>query len=282
MRFYKNVPMFLFAILCLGCQPGQPDIYEISEEAPVISVKIIEQRNIDKEYGRHKRYKRLEKIIEVKFQLVADPAPKSDLLIYLKVPASEYYSSGYFLTQKEAGGIYGWTIIPTGETSSKVFMQTGSVNSHRYVVVEPIPIISIVGEDDVVDTDELSENWGRRTLEDQLIPEGFRFPYYNVAEDFTTLYRPQDVAKIINVDPPNLSELNGRYYVIVTFDTPPELPKVNGTLLKKAIGEEGGTVFSVQIPREPRPFTYKFKLSWGSKTLGTAGEKYFYYTMEDW
>ena len=273
MRFYKSVPMFLFAILCLGCQQ---DIYEISEEAPVISVKIIEQRNIVKE---NKSDFMVEDLIEIKFQLVADPAPKSDLLIYLKVPASEYYSSGYFLTQKEAGGIYGWTIIPTGETSSKVFMQTGSVNSHRYVVVEPIPTISVVGEGDIVDTDELSENWGRRTLEGQLIPEGFRFPYYKVAEPSVTLYRPGK-AKIISLDPPNESKFDYLdLYITVTFDQPPEFPKVNGTLLKKEIGEGDGTVFKINIPREPRPFHYHFTISWGSEVVGTKGEKKCHYRI---
>ena len=275
MRFYRTVSLFFFAILCLGCQPETDiyDIYEISDEAPVISVKKIEQRNIAKEYEWHKR---LEKIIEVKFQLVADPAPKSDLLVYLKVPASGYYYSDYGFKAAEGRGFSGWTIIPTGETSSKVFTQNISVNSHRYVVVEPIPIISVVGTDNIVDTDKLSEDWGRRTLEDQLIPEGFRFPYYNVAEEFTTLYRPQGVANIINVDRPNGSDLD-RFYVTVTFDAPPEFLKVNDKLLIHKNGD--GTVFSVQIPLDPRPFLYEFKLSWGDETLGTAGEQDFYYTM---
>ena len=258
MRFYKSVPMFLFAILCLGCQP---DIYEISEEAPVISVKIIEQRNIVKENNWDSM---LEDLIEIKFQLVADPAPKSELLVFLD---SEYRDS------------YGWTIIRTGETSSKVFTQTISVNSYRYVVVEPIPIISVVGEDDIVDTDELSKFWGRRTLEDQLIPEGFRFPYYKAAEPFVTLYRPGK-AKIISLDPPNVSEIRYWKSITVTFDQPPEFPigdKMADELLKKAKGD--GTVFKINIPREPRPFDYNFTISWGSEVVGTKGEKKCHYRI---
>ena len=259
MRFYKSVPMFLFAILCLGCQP---DIYEISEEAPVISVKIIEQRNIVKE---NKSDFMVEDLIEIKFQLVADPAPKSELLVFLD---SEYRDS------------YGWTIIRTGETSSKVFTQTISVNSYRYVVVEPIPTISVVGEGDIVDTDELSENWGRRTLEGQSIPEGFRFPYYKVAEPSVTLYRPGK-AKIISLDPPNESKFDyWDLYITVTFDQPPEFPKVNGTLLKKAIGEGDGTVFRINVPthRIP-PFDYNFTISWGDEVVGTKGEKKCHYRI---
>ena len=278
MRFYKSVPMFLFAILCLGCQPGQPDIYEISEEAPVISVKIIEQRNIVKENNWDSM---LEDLIEIKFQLVADPAPKSDLLVSLNVPMYKFYPSeapaNYY--PSEDGDSSGWTIIRTGETSSKVFTQTISVNSYRYVVVEPIPIISVVGEDDIVDTDELSKFWGRRTLEDQLIPEGFRFPYYKAAEPFVTLYRPGK-AKIISLDPPNVSEIRYWKSITVTFDQPPEFPigdKMADELLKKAKGD--GTVFKINIPREPRPFDYNFTISWGSEVVGTKGEKKCHYRI---
>ena len=276
MRFYKSVPMFLFAILCLGCQP---DIYEISEEAPVISVKIIEQRNIVKE---NKSDFMVEDLIEIKFQLVADPAPKSDLLVSLNVPMYKFYPSeapaNYY--PSEDGDSSGWTIIRTGETSSKVFTQTISVNSYRYVVVEPIPTISVVGEGDIVDTDELSENWGRRTLEGQSIPEGFRFPYYKVAEPSVTLYRPGK-AKIISLDPPNESKFDyWDLYITVTFDQPPEFPKVNGTLLKKAIGEGDGTVFRINVPthRIP-PFDYNFTISWGDEVVGTKGEKKCHYRI---
>ena len=98
MRLCRTVSIFFFAILFLGCQA---DVFKVSDKAPTISIKKIEERKIlidDKV---------LTDDIVITIQLVADRAPKTDLLVLLDVFAID------ILLGKS--GVRGWATIPQGK-----------------------------------------------------------------------------------------------------------------------------------------------------------------------
>lgn len=279
--------MFFFAILFLGCQA---DIYEISDEAPVISIKKIKERKV------------IIDDIEITIQLVADRAPKTDLLVLLNVFTET--DKGVFM---DKSGFRRWATIPKGKKSSIMFSQKMRINSYGYAVLEPIPTISVVGQGEVINMGKLSNFWGDKTLEDQLIPNGFQFPYYRVATpEMMKLYRP-GIAKIIRVVPPNGSEVDWKSKelspdlkpeIMIIFDKPPEHPKVRvdghdsfffklWTVLPNhpefKDNYEAGNVFSQSV--KDSHFTgnlevYRFTVKWGHEDVGTASQHEFEYTLK--
>ena len=287
MRLCRTVSIFFFAILFLGCQA---DVFKVSDKVPTISIKKIEERKV------------LIDDIEITIQLVADRAPKTDLLVLLNVS-----------TETHTG--IGWATIPQGKKSSIVFSQDVSINSYGYASISPIPTVSVVGKGEVINMDRLSNSWGDKTLEGQLIPRGFQFPYYRVATPAMILYRP-GIAKIISVDPPNGSEVDWKSKefspdlkteITIIFDKPPEHPKVRveghkpyfsklwavfmPTIIKDIDGvgkvlshnDEVGKVFSKSV--EDSHFrgnleVYRFTVKWGHEDVGTARQQEFEYKLK--
>ena len=290
MRLCRTVSIFFFAILFLGCQA---DVFKVSDKAPTISIKKIGES------------KRLDYIL-ITIQLVADRAPKTDLLVLIDV----------FAIDRSLGksGVRGWATIPQGKKSSIVFSQLVKINSYGYASIEPIPTVSVVGKGEVINMDKLSNFWGDKTLEDQLIPRGFQFPYYRVATPAMELHRP-GIAKIISVDPPNGSEVDWKSKefspdlkteITIIFDKPPEHPKVRveghkpyfsklwpvfnfkdkdidgfGKVLSHNDGF--GKVFSKSV--EDSHFrgnleVYRFTVKWGHEDAGTARQQEFEYKLK--
>ena len=285
MRLCRRVSIFFFAILFIGCQA---DVFKVSDKAPTISIKKIEERRgiLDD--------------IEITIQLVADRAPKTDLLVFLDVFAIDHL----YIEKKR--GVRGWATIPQGKKSSIVFSQYVSINSYGYASIEPIPTVSVVGKGEVINMDKLSNFWGDKTLEDQLIPRGFQFPYYRVATPAMKLYRP-GIAKIISVDPPNGSEVDWKSKelspdlkpeITIIFDNPPEHPEVRVDGHRRYFSHlwpvmpyssgfkdnyEAGKVFSQSV--EDSHFTgnlevYRFTVKWGHENVGTASQQEFEYKLK--
>ena len=285
MRLCRTVSIFFFAILFLGCQA---DVFKVSDKAPTISIKKIGES------------KRLDYIL-ITIQLVADRAPKTDLLVLIDVFAID------LLLGKR--GVRGWATIPQGKKSSIVFSQFVKINSYGYASIEPIPTVSVVGKGEVINMDKLSNFWGDKTLEDQLIPRGFQFPYYRVATPAMELHRP-GIAKIISVDPPNGSEVDWKskelfpdLKITIIFDNPPEHPKLRvddhdssfshlWPVMSYEPGfkdnDEVGNVFSKSV--EDSHFrgnlfwgnleVYRFTVKWGHEDVGTASQQEFEYKLK--
>ena len=282
MRLCRTVSNFFFAILFIGCQA---DVFKVSDKAPTISIKKIEES------------KRLDDIV-ITIQLVADRAPKTDLLVLLDVLAIDSLLG--------KSGARGWATIPKGKKNSIMFSKRMKINSYGYAFIEPIPTVSVVGKGEVINMDKLSNSWGDKTLEDQLIPRGFQFPYYRVATPAMNmiLYRP-GIAKIISVDPPNGSEVDWKSKefspdlkteITIIFDKPPEHPKVRVDGHKpyfldllpvfsfKDKDIDGvGKVFSESV--EDSHFrgnleVYRFTVKWGHEDVGTARQQEFEYKLK--
>ena len=170
-----------------------------------------------------------------------------------------------------------------------------------YVYIDPLPTVSIVGEGEVIDQESLEYHWNRYTLDKQKIPEGFRFPVYDVGDipisdryeierlQTLRLYQPGP-AKIIRVDPPNgsliIDRISSDAYphlkseITVTFDTPPFCP-----IIQTQYGDTRavGTTFTVAAPWSGRQtshlrFTVKWGM-WGDTVIGAAGSETFEYPV---
>ena len=278
MRICRMVSFFFFSILFLGCQTDENAAFKVSDNAPAISIEIVDEREIN---DITKKY--------ITFRLVANRAPKTDLLILLRVSVDPCKT---FLGKNSAG----WATIPKGEKNSKVFSQDMYFHSYRYAYVDPIPTVSVVGEGEIVDP-RLSSFWNEKTLEGQYIPTGFQFPYYKVATPTVLLYRPGK-AKIISVDPPNGSEIVAtdseelfpglKSEITITFDNPPECPekRENDDLFTFSLFPDwrsrdikAGTVFKIRVPDDSVE-TYRLTISWGHEDVGTASQHEFEYTLK--
>ena len=278
MQLCRAVSIFFFAILLLGCD--KDTVFKVSDKAPVISIKKVGNESF------------ILNTVEMSIQLVADRAPKTDLLVFLNVSTK----GSTIAWENEERGFTGWATIPKGKKASKVFSQAIELNSYCYVYISPIPTVSVVGEGEVIDLRKLSSAWGRKTLEDQLIPSGFQFPYYRVATPKVKLYRPGK-AKIISVDPPNGSEIAGwdsrerfpdlKSEITIAFDKPPEFPKRKGhhttytmPLSAEYVDEDNkrGTIFMNSVHNNFIE-VYRFTVSWGSEDIGTADQQEFEYKV---
>ena len=284
MRLCGRVLIFFSVILFIGCQADEDAAFKVSNKAPVISIEIVGDKII-KGYVESKK--------EVTFKLVANRAPKTDLLILLRVSADPCEP----LRRKESG-LAGWATIPKGKKSSRAFSQEIELHSYCYAFVDPIPTVSVVGEGEIVDQHRLSSFWGDKTLKDQRIPIGFQFPYYKVAMPLLKLYRPGN-AKIISIDPPDGSEIAAsdseelfpelKSDITIIFDNPPECPRIREsddpyTLpLSPAMSFElpsnikTGTAFKIRVIRSEMS---RFRVSWGHETVGTASQQEFEYKVK--
>ena len=102
-------------------------------------------------------------LIEFSWRLNATPAPKTDLAVAV-----------------ERDFRPDWVIIPKSKNNSETF----NVNT-RYttrIVVEPLPMVSIVGKGLVIDLDELQRTLPDESLGGHRIPADFDFPLYNVGD----------------------------------------------------------------------------------------------------
>ena len=271
MKFYRIAVFFLCGIVLLGCGADEEAAYEAGyDKAPVVSIeKVGQEMNEDGE------------TMEITVKVVSDRAPKNDLLVDMYIESWE--------CDDFHGKIEGWATIPKGKKSSNEYSLSGSINAPWFAGVVPLPTVSVVGEGEVINKEKLEYSWGNYTLDDQKIPEGYEFAYYEVAESSTSyLYRPGK-AKIVSVDPPNGTLLiesgwgspdkfpHMKSEVTITFDKPPECPVL--FLWDRHYYKQGTTIvvdapFSGSITP-----TLRFAVEWGDSEDGTAGEQSFVYPV---
>ena len=290
MKTLRFTSIWIFCFLLIGCGADEEAAYELdSDNIPVVT---IEKVQVDGETIDADKY------VKVAFKVVSDIAPKNDLLVDIVYNGSICRDHDH----AHEGDLAGWTTIPKGEKSSKVYSRDVYVHGYSYVSIRPLPTVSIVGEGEVIDEEALEKYWGDYTLDEQKIPEGFRFPIYEVGdiptsdlfewEDFqaTYLYRPGP-AKIISVDPPNgsliVDKISEDTYphlkseITITFDTPPECPLIDGNTWRWIVDAPGGPVtFRQPNPSNGRrtPFL-RFTIMWGDSDYGTAGSQTFEYPV---
>lgn len=103
---------------------------------------------------------KLEEGEKVWWRLNADPAPKTDLAVWMK--GSE------------------WVIIPKSKNNSEVFDNT--FHFSREISIESLPMVSVVGTGLVVDLELLQKDLPAESLGGHRIPKDFDFPLYNVGK----------------------------------------------------------------------------------------------------
>ena len=238
--------LFLLVLMLLvACGADEEAAFEVSDKVPVISVK---KGSIEIDRG----------IVNATYSIVADTAPKTDLLVSIQTFNSGAFRSG-------SGGDpgyscdghaeYYWVTIPEGKKESQEIKIPGriqSVNGAITVLIEPLPIVSIVGQGDVIDQDTLREWYGGDfTKDDKRIPDNHTFAYYEPADDESVyLYYPKK-AKIVDIQPPDGSFLlDSEREFVVTFDVPPYCPKAStfsrGDITSVSANGDG-TVFTIRF-----------------------------------
>lgn len=187
-------------LLCVGCSEDVETPFDISEKAPVISIKALSSE-ISFNDGE----------IHATFKLVADPAPQKDLVVLIDFYIGDFWTDYY--DASDSGCVGGKTSlkgvsIPKGKKESNAITYSeryiflfGDGHGERTslsVRVIPLPVIDVVGEGTVVDNDRLLSYFdGRKTYDGKHIPEAYMFPYYEPAQtDYTVIYRAEDVDEV--------------------------------------------------------------------------------------
>ena len=289
MTFYRSVVLLFLGVAFIGCGADEETAYELdSDKTPVVTLEKvpIDDDTENREYV-------------VAFKVVSDIAPKNDLLV--SIVDAEWVYHEHEDHRYRFANYTGWATIPKGKKSSRVYEREVYRYSVSYVYIHALPTVSIVGEGEVIDQESLEKHWNRYTLDEQKIPEGFRFPVYEVGDIPTSdrheigerqallLYQPGP-AKIIGVDPPNgsliIDQISANAYphlkseITVTFDRPPFCP-----ILRDHWGdtEAVGTTFTVAAPWSGRLSTHlRFTVTWGvwgDTVIGAAGSETFEYSV---
>ena len=273
-NFFSLLLVVFLGISLIGCGADEEAAFEVSDKAPTVRIEKVGHEIID----------RRDPVVAT-YKVVADTEPKTDMLVKVAIsgkrwqfnnshrPCKSYYWDDY------------WVTIPKGKKESQGIQAPNflfSGNSYMAAEVVPLPIVSIVGEGEVIDQQSLQNEYGGSETEDgQKIPENFVFPYYEADTKKVTLYRPKK-AKIVNTDPPPGDFVHQWGEIIITFDTFPECPR--STSLDAGLAG-GGSEFDIGLS----PFNFglargEFKLisltfSWGSEEAGTAASQSFEYKV---
>ena len=244
MKFYRIAWICFFGIAFLGC--GNDPIGKVSDKAPIVSIEKLSEKPVDKFHR------------EISFKLIADLAPKTELLVILDTNMEGYShmssaNRGCYFT-----GVAGdnWALIPKGTKESQTFSIRVDLNGFASVEINPIPTISIVGaEGEFVDKKKMDDllSSSDLILNGSRIPEDFEFPYYKVGDPSKLiLYRSKD-AKIVGMDPPEGTQLKANMPITITFDTPPKCPSytfVRGLDFRLTLTRLSPTTFRVNAPLE--------------------------------
>ena len=263
--------MFVF----FGCGADEEAPFEVSEKAPVVSVEKVGQEITGT-------------LVTATYKVVADAAPKNDLLVNVFVTRWDY-DFGTDPCEFFRNYYNPWVTIPKGKKESQeIQAESVSLNAYMYAEIEPLPIISVVGEGEVIDQQSLQNEYGGDgTADGKKIPENFVFPYYEVSRKnaIVVLYQPGK-AQIINIDPPPGSFVPLLSEIKLTFDAPPECPGASwGTERAKALGRNGsnGTEFYIIVPYRNIRFEHfkpvSLTISWGKEKAGTAASESFEYKL---
>lgn len=162
---------------------------EVGGRIPTITIEKIRSEEAD---GR----------TEVWWRLNADPAPKTDLAVWME-------------------GISEWVIIPKSKNNSEVFNNTFHFN--REISIESLPIVSVVGRGRVVDLELLQKDLPDESLGGHRIPVDFDFPVYNVGDPSRILVEVElpPNAALISATPASGSLIARNSVISVTFDNDP-------------------------------------------------------------
>ena len=256
--FCRIVILFLLGTVFFSC--GADDPASVSDKAPVISLKKLREERLENEQSQ-----------EVSFKVVADRAPKTDLIVHVSfanyLPRWGKHDPEWGCSNMYRDGTYEhWIVIAKGKKSSQEISARIDLNGLAFFRINPLPTIEVVGEGTILKIEgALEYGWGKETLDRQTIPEGFEFAYYEVGEPSELSYGFQD-SKIIRVDPPNGSVIEEFSPIKILFDTPPACPYIkvkdgwlDGGLKRVSITEfENTAPLSILGPR-----TYRFLLIWG-------------------
>ena len=292
--------LMVLCVLLMSCGADEEAAFEVNnDKAPVISIEKISQE-IDEDR------------VTVSFKIVADTQRNNDIVVRFSDGDTTWANGrfGYGCTWSVINTVEGefdsddfrggkWIMIPMGKKESKPVDRSCHINSHMTAVIRPLPIITVVGEGDVIDQ-EFLQNTSLSTEHDENIPKGYVFPWYEVADTKSkSLYVPK-AAKIISVHPPSGSELRrGRFadspVVEITFDTVPECPTILGFSraserihgpLPSSHPEQIGTTFYVKMNGSyfdifhlPVAEKLDFTIDWGSEKAGTGDSQSFEYTL---
>ena len=220
--------LLLATLIFFGCGGDEEDetvVEEVSNKTPVISVEKIRE-NPDPEDEMHR---------EVWFKFTADPAPRKEMLVSFEVVIDEYpirFGSEWCYTS----GKEEWANISKGKTESEELSISIDANGSGQIEILPIPTVDIVGEGKKVDMDKLEYQWGDYTIDDQRIPDGFQFPYYEVGETYEViLYDIAEDVEIVSIDPPPGSTVKRETDITITFSSPPYCPAKRYTLFDRLI-----------------------------------------------
>ena len=279
MKMYSvGLLLSFYVIAFLGCGADEEAAFEVSDKAPVVSVE-----KLGDKLGQKIAYSRDDNTqVVVMYKVVADTAPKTDLLVNMYISGKFYRLSN---TCKYSSDSF-WVTIPKGKKESQEFEYKGwALNGYIAAGIEPLPVVSIVGEGEVIDQQSLQGEYGGRFTEDkQRIPEDFVFPYYEVANSESILLYRAKAANIISVDPPNGSSVTEFSDVTITFDTPPECPNLI-TNLRESFMYGGGTTFTLKVGYLPGGIlsgvgrAYDFTIRWGDEEAGTDASQKFRYII---
>ena len=142
---------------------------------------------------------------EVWWRLNADPAPKTDLAVAVR-------SNGF-----------NWVIIPKSKNNSETFNMGFFADTQ--IVVEPLPMVSIVGKGLVVDLEELQKRLPDESLGGHRIPADFDFPLYKVGDLSHILVEGEQLndasAAFVSATPASGVQIAANAIIIVTFDNDP-------------------------------------------------------------
>lgn len=199
----NKVLFLLILLLLIGCGAdeggvGKGGVFEISDETPVISVKKITSEIKETQ-------------VTASYCIVADRAPKTDLLVRIEIGEKYHNPLGIFTCGIDED--YYIVTIPDGEKQSQVFNVYGghgSINGSLDVFVNSLPIVYIVGQGEMVDQQTLRKWYGGdNTEEGNRIPDDHTFTYYIPAthNEYVYLYQAKD-ARIIDVQPKNGSRIS--------------------------------------------------------------------------
>lgn len=286
MKFYS---LIVVCVLFIGCGADEDAVFEVEpDKAPVISLKVVSETFHDTRY-----------IVKIAFKVVSDTAIKTDMPIRFDTRSTGWRSDeGCFQRLPYDVPINdrhefresntAWAMIPKGQKESKVITRICQVNSRFGGWVLPLPVITVVGEGEVIDQEYLGY-WQHETVHDEVIRKGFVFPYYEIANDAPQILYAPKTAKVVAVDPPNGSRIieKGDYSdlkIKVTFDTPPECPQflLDGDdrfYVSTSSDDVPGTVFYITIPNLSRHLSKLIPekkvflvLEWGKDDLGVPQE----------
>ena len=276
LRFvWKNwqlLPLMLILGFLLGC--GGDGVEDSSGSIATIpnagSVSVITIEKLGSKEGPIREDDRGNDVLgeEITWRLNANPAPRTDLVVIVRVPDSSYSSREYRI------------LIPTHSNRSTEFTSTS--HSHSIEIL-PLPTVSIVGKGVVVDLEELQGGLPANTLGGHRIPKDFPFPLYTVGQpkeiscEICRVIEDIDLgppsATAVQLDPPSGMTIPPNVQFALKFDAGVNAATVNGS---HATGS--GTSWRVLLELQPGP-NQSLTVEWTNRDDSTGSAVVGPYTV---